>query len=213
MHDSDRKEFGIVIFGLASTFGRETGQAMLQGYWMGLEDLDLDDVKRGATRAMRESKFMPSVAELRELAGQILPADRAALAWEAFRKALWIHGPYASVDFDDKVINATVRNLGGWISIDDQIEQDGDKWVRKDFERVYQGFLRTGVSASQALSLGGIHEQNNLGNGYEPEAPFLIKTGLPAHRPGLVELSAPKGIIPASLIENTLKSASESEEE
>ena len=205
MNEPDKKQFGIIITALARTFNRKADKPLLLGYWMGLEDLDLITVQTGASRAMRESKFMPTVAELRQLAGEILPADRAALALEAFRKALQINGVYESVDFDDKLINATVRNLGGWIQVDERLGQEGNIWVRKEFERIYQTFLRTGVSSGQALALGGIHEQNNAGR-YECKPPLLITDGLPPHRAGLVALPSPKGNIPAGLIEHTLKS-------
>ena len=201
MTDDDRKDFGITITALARTFNREADEPLLLGYWMGLEDIDMAAVNKGASRAMRECKFMPTVAEIRELSGQMLPADRAALAWEAFRKALQIHGCYESVSFDDKLINATVRNLGGWGRVDERLEREGETWVRKEFEKVYQMFLRTGATAGQALALGGLHETNNDG----VVVPLMITDGLPPHRAGLVALPHDKAVLPAGLLEHTLK--------
>lgn len=188
MNNKEKPAFVTVINALAATFGREPSEPLLLGYWMGLEDLDIHTVEVAAAKAMRTCKFMPTVAELRELGGELQPADRAALAWEAFAKALQLHGCYTSVDFDDKLINATVRNLGGWVKLNERLEQDGETWVRKDFERVYGTFMRSGASTSQALPLGGLHEQSNAGNGYDVTPPVLIETGLPGHAAGLIEV-------------------------
>lgn len=207
MKTTEKPAFVIIITALAEAFNRKATEPLLLGYWMGLGDLEFAAVEHAAARAMVECKFMPVPAELRQLAGGILPADRAALAWEAFIKALQLHGCYVSVDFDDKLINATVRNLGGWLQVDERLEQDGDIWVRKDFERVYQAFLRTGVSTSQALALGGIHESNNLLNGYEVKSPCLVLTGLPPHREGVIALPSPVNPLPAGLLEGTLRPA------
>ena len=205
MKTEEKPQFVIIITALAEAFNRKATEPLLLGYWMGLGDLELASVEHAAARALLEFKFMPVPAELRQLAGELLPADRAVLAWEAFVKARQLHGSYTSVDFDDKLINATVRNLGGWLQVDERLEQDGDKWVRKDFERVYQTFLRTGATASHCLALGGLHEYSNAGNGYEVKPPRLVLTGLPPHRKGVVALPAPVGALPAGLLEGTLR--------
>lgn len=60
---------------------------------------------------------MSSVAELREFcgvaSGRINVKDRPLLAWQAVLEAISKVGAYVSPDFDDSVINATIRQLGG----------------------------------------------------------------------------------------------------
>lgn len=46
-------------------------KAMVAAYHAGLEDLELATVKQAATRLIRTSKFMPSVAEIREAVGVV----------------------------------------------------------------------------------------------------------------------------------------------
>jgi len=181
MTDSDKPQYTVIIEALAATFRVEPTKALLLGYWLGTEDLGLGDVKHAATTAMRRSRFMPTVAELRELAGEMLPAHRAVLAWQATKDAMRPAGIYNSVDFDDKVINATIRNLGGWEAFSIREEEEGDKWLRKDFERVYQSLLVSGVGAEAAAPLLGIHARTNgfLGFHKQIPEPLLITTGLP----------------------------------
>ncbi len=183
-----------LIAALAATFNREADEAMFQGYELGLSDLPLDAVKLAVERAIRECKFMPTAAELRELSGAILSADRAVMAWDAFAKAVSQISYTKSVSFDDPVINATVRSLGGWERCTGIGGEEFDKWLRKDFERVYLAFERSGVGPEAAAPLIGFVARTNAFNGYHEDIPkpLLIACGLPPHREGLVTLPAPK---------------------
>jgi hypothetical protein len=199
---TDRPVLIRLIAALAATFNREADEATFQGYELGLGDLPIEAVQRAVTRAICERRFMPSPAELRELSGELLPADRAIKAWEAFEKAVARHGYYTSVDFDDQLINATVRNLGGWERVSEKEGDEFSKWLRKDFERVYLAFLRSGVSAEAAAPLIGFIDRTNAylnwnaGNNQflaeHDTGPLRIACDLPPHREGLIKLPGPR---------------------
>jgi hypothetical protein len=187
MTNEDRPEFAEVITALFVTFNREADKPALAAYWMALDDLELSDVQQAVRRAMRECKFCPTAAELRELGGAIAPSDRAALAWEAFDRAVGQVGGYASVDFaDDPVINATVANLGGWERVTGLVGDEYFKWLRKDLERVYATLMRTGAPADRCSALVGICEARNTLEGHEQPKAVRFLTGLPPHRKGIV---------------------------
>jgi len=155
MTPQDKTEFSTVIAALCETFCKEASEATHIGYWWALQDLELVDVKRAAIRAMRESRFMPAASELRELAGVARPTDRALLAWAAVEKAASL-GSYKSVDFDDPLINAAIRSMGGWPAILEKTQPDFDTWVRKDFLAAYQGFMRAGADGDVCRPLPGL---------------------------------------------------------
>jgi len=191
---SDRDKITRLIAGLAAMFNREADVPMFDGYYLGLADLPMASIERAVQRAIREAKFMPSVAELREMAGVMLPADRVVAAWGVFARAATQHGYYTSVSFDDPLINATVRNLGGWIRVSDLKSEEFDKWFRQQFEKVYLTLLRTGASAEAAAPLTGWHDQQNGLHGYTDriQQPLRIACDLPPHREGLIRLPAAK---------------------
>ena len=81
MGPNDEREFAKTLTALAATFRQESSAALIQGYWMGLADLNLTDIQKAAAKAIRSSKFMPTPCELRELAGTLIPANRAVHAW------------------------------------------------------------------------------------------------------------------------------------
>lgn len=188
LNEQQRKRFIELMAALASSFGREADQAMLLGYRLALGDLPLEKIESAVGRAIRELKFMPSPAEVRELAGVLTPQNRAGLAWVAFTRAASRVGEYRTVDFDDRLINATVYNLGGWVPCIDRLgEPKGDQFLRKDFERIYMGLLINPPPASWLSPLLGISAQQNAGTsipkGLEQACglqPVLVSTDLPA---------------------------------
>lgn len=167
MTDADRAKFAESIVAMAATFGREVDQPALLGYWYGLCDLNVDDVQRAIIAGIRTKKFMPAVAELRELAGELPPATRALVAWDALCRAVAEHGGYRSVAFDDPALTASIRQLGGWQRICDTPADQFDVWLRKDFLSIYVANLGRPIRSNPALL--GIFDR----------PPVLVSTGLP----------------------------------
>lgn len=196
--DEEDEKFSGLITAMAATFGREADTAMMSGYEMGLGDLPIEAIARAVRTAIRTCKFMPTAAELRDLAGELSPQDRAIRAWDAFAGAVQRLGYYRSVDFDDATINATVRSLGGWervCVIDDH--KEFSTFLRKDFERIYISLYRGGISAEQAQPLIGYSQKENQLKGYGGQEFNGVKinqiervvTGLP---PARVAIGGPR---------------------
>ena len=137
---ANRKAFTAMMAMLGETFRRDLTEPMMDGYWMALEDLTEDEFRAAATRAVRECKFMPAPSELRAFVRQPRNVESEALeAWEAVRGAIDKHDYTDSVDFGP-LVNAVVRNLGGWYRLCDLKLEQLDVWTRKEFERVYGEF-------------------------------------------------------------------------
>ncbi len=177
MRPDDRHQFVSLIEILAESFGKEPSEAMVTGFWMGLQDLSLNTVNAGVRAALKSCETMPRPAHIRRLAGSAeLGADhRATLAWQAVRTALARHGTYKSVEFGDPLINATIRNMGGWVELGKKPEQDFDIWPRKEFERIYETITKAGASEDDTKHLPGISEKENDGR-FEVPPPIKIPT-------------------------------------
>jgi len=187
-----KQRLAVVINGLAATYSKEVSKAMLTGYGMGLADLPIESIERGAASALRASRFMPTVAEIREHSGHVSAEHRAVLAWQHVDRALVTHGYYRSVSFDDPVINGAVRAMGGWIKLC-TIEERDFAFAKRDFERAYKAIIATGLSAEAAAPLVGYHEQHNRLNGYDHKSQRvrLIATDLPPLPPGIAPPERP----------------------
>ena len=163
---------------LAMAKGKELGEPAYMGYEMGLEGLSVQQIEHAVKRSLKESKHMPSPAELRELAGDVSTSERAIAAFTALDQACAALGAYRSVDFDDPIINAAVRSLGGWEYVCYLGKEEFHKWFRKDFLRTYESFARSGVNGDVCRSLPGICEQSNSVKGYLTKTE-TYRTGLP----------------------------------
>ena len=158
---------------------------------MGLHDLDPQQLEKACMRALRESKFFPRPVELRQLAGTMPINERAIVAWGEVAKAVRGYGSYASVDFDDPVINASIRNMGGWQQLCAKSAEDFDVWCRKDFERIYAALCSSCVTEDAACYLVGRHEQLKQSAGYSIDQPARIATSLPPHDGQVVRRLSP----------------------
>ncbi len=175
MDRSESERFGMSIAALAAAFNREIDQATLQAYRWGTDGMTVEAIERACIQAIRESKFMPTPAELRELGGEISQKSIGLLAWESFTQADRKHGSYTSVDFDDRTINAVIRNLGGWLEITLLEGEEYYKWLRHRFIDAYEKLSRLNLSGEIVGPLIGIHDISNRSNGYEISKPILIE--------------------------------------
>ena len=174
-----------LIAALAASFRVEADQALFLGYELGLIGVHTEDLERAVATALQTCRFMPTPAELRGLAGAALGVSieyRALLAWQAFREAWRVNGAWGTLDFDDPVINATVRMLGGLQRVD---EIEGDQfyvWYRKEFEKTYAALCEAGVTAELSGPLMGNLESLGSGSdcsGSDESTQVKVLTGLP----------------------------------
>lgn len=196
MNQSEEREFSRMFSVLAATFRVESSTALLEGYWLGLEDMPLEQVRTAVKRALRECKFMPTAFELRSLSGEMPAAVRAVSAWQDLLKAIRKHGAWYSVDFQDRLINATVRALGGWREVCAKEADDLHVWTKKEFERVYGLLAQRGEpQGEEAAHLPGQFEVTNGAGGYLVEAPkkIAMSTLRPMAKPRLVSLPMAEG--------------------
>jgi hypothetical protein len=188
-----KKEMAAVseyVAALAVTFNRVADEPFYMGYILGLEGLTVEQVQRATSRALRACKYMPTPAELRELAGEVSIEHRATLAWDAVKRAIERHSGYRSVSFDDRVIHAAINSIGGWQHMCEQsvIVLDRDMWPR--FQRAYKAFAARGsISSADAGPLLGIFASDATLRGNKPPEVISVDTGL-----GMtVAIAAPSG--------------------
>jgi hypothetical protein len=171
----DRKRVIAAVAILAETFNRTMSDGAMEGYFLVLKELSEAELGHAVKRALGESKFMPTPAELLAFCGRggtVALEDATAEAWEAVRTAMVRHGYTHSVDFGP-LVNAVVRNIGGWLELNDKTI-DELVWVRKDFERLYEAF-----AAKPADGLNGDALRGAFG-GVPVRIPIGGKKPLPA---------------------------------
>lgn len=73
MTNQDEPRFKAVMLALAETFDKTPSDLFLGLYWQALDDLTAVEFEAAAVKAIRELKFFPKPAELREFAGKRRP--------------------------------------------------------------------------------------------------------------------------------------------
>ena len=155
MSKETKLRFAATIEQLGVIYQTEITDLLLRAYWQALQDVPIDDLEREAASHITLSKFFPKPCELR---GEDAEAD-SVRAWDSAIAAIHQHGMYRHVDFEDAVVNAVIRYLGGWPEFC-CFDPSDEQWRRKEFIATYRALSRTGLSKEQAGVLTGISESN-----------------------------------------------------
>lgn len=178
----ERERFITGLLGLAELYDKQLGPAAIALYFRALSELDDAAWERAVLRAAERCRFMPRPSELLELARDTSDGDRAIVAFGEAQRAVKQLGAYRSVDFEDKVINATIRGMGGWQRFCALEGDEAEIWGRKEFERQYLAFARA-LPAELAAHLAGVVELTNSGRGHAYPPPVLIAATTATPRP------------------------------
>lgn len=157
----DEDAFAVGLAALARALGGKVDAQVTELYYVALQDLDEQAWQRATARALRELKFFPRPAELRELAGEHSSNDRVIAAWTEAMTAAASVGGWSSVDFEDPAINAAVRSMGGWIRFCGRSSDELERFGRKNFEQAYRAYAKS-CTEEAAAPLPGLAA---LGNG------------------------------------------------
>ena len=155
--ESDFQRIRSAIETLAEVFHRSLTDTALDLYVQAVGDLEVAALDTAISAAAAGSMHFPCPAEIRELAGAATPTaqDRAALAFQALREAISRIGGFRSPDFEDALINAVVRNLGGWQRACEMPLSQYYGNYREDFMCIYEMFCRLGPSDEMTAPLVG----------------------------------------------------------
>jgi hypothetical protein len=146
----DIQQWAIEQLGVLAVAMRETITAeCLQIYAMDLSDLSREQLEIALTRARRELRFFPKIAELRELAGT-KPSDTSKIAaeaawtfameylrrWGVDRLPLWSSGRQISAPPLPPRIVYALRRIGGLSGLN-QVTEESRPFAFKDFCEAY----------------------------------------------------------------------------
>lgn len=178
------KEDQIIEF-LSAFFEMRNIDLSPQAYAMwadALSDLSPEQIAFAIRRFNRESKDYPTIAGLRAFAGPsgLNDEERAEKAWNIVFASISKVGGYNSVNFDDPLINAAIREVfGSWVRLCDMSSDDlkNDWQSKKPFISAY---LRVAKTASgDATPLAGISETQNAKNSVRPRKNLLVNVECP----------------------------------
>lgn len=153
-----RKDFAACMAVLEAGYPR-TGKLnpkQLDVWFDNLSDLTVEQLRKAVTTAIRQGDDWPTISKLRRYSGADgIPAkDRPLLAWNAVTGALAELQAHHSPYFDDPVVNAVLRQLGGWPELTNTPANEM-KWLQKDFCAAYIALSGVALLEEQTSRLPG----------------------------------------------------------
>lgn len=106
--------FARLLVVLAEGWSQTLNEHQIKLYAEGLSDIPYEQLQRAARAALRECRFFPKVAELRQFA---VPAtdDAALLAWAGFQRAASAVGSWSTLVVEDGYAGHAMRAVfGSW---------------------------------------------------------------------------------------------------
>jgi len=137
---------------------REDARAMAAAYTAGLLDLDFERARAAVNRLVKASKWIPTIAEIREAAVDVAHGSRApgGEAWGQCLKLIRRYGSHRwpGIDFEvgDPVLLATIRALG-WLDLcqSDNPHADRARFIEL-YDQLAQGERKEAAIAPGATS-------------------------------------------------------------
>lgn len=111
----------------------------------------------------RSERFFPMLSDIvTHIEGRAV--ERAALAWVMVLRAVRRYGRYESVRFPSPATHWAVVQMGGWRRLSAMLTDENERFVARDFERLYALGERAVASGAPVPDhLRGEHEALNPG--------------------------------------------------
>jgi hypothetical protein len=147
MNNDDKKQFAILMTGIAEMYAKPMGKPQLQMYFMALSDLTIEQVTESLNKHVRDpdsGQFMPKPADvIRHVTGTSKQKEseiefKAQAAWLSIPKAISGCGVYGTPKFKDPITTACVSVMG-WKQLCAMTDKDA-VWKQKEFVEHYQSF-------------------------------------------------------------------------
>lgn len=155
MTEVDRPAFAEALFALGETFNEPVTEIRAEAYFDALGEFDVQSVTKAIRLALRQCRFMPRPADLRELIEG--NRDEAAdAAWGAVLGEIRRVGYIGTPNLDDRTQRAVRELWGSWQRLCETLPAEGPElvgWV-KQFKGVYGSVAQTDT---RKLTMGELH--------------------------------------------------------
>jgi hypothetical protein len=177
----DRERFMLCLLAAAELYGKPVSDGVSSVWWDALKGYDIGAIENAFRRHFGNpdsGQFMPKPADIVRIVGGS-SQDGAMVAWSKVDKAVRQVGPYASVCFDDPLVNRVLHDMGGWIAFGQKTETEWP-FVANEFRNRYIGYRQRGEVPDYPARLIGIAEADGARKGFAVPAPKLIGDSLRA---------------------------------
>lgn len=168
------EEFGQAMVALAELYGAQLSEEKIRLYADLLADLSFEQIKDAMRRSAQQSRFFPTVAELR---AQVVDTqdDKALTQWSGLCRAAEDVGGYQDLYVDDRATATALRAVfGSWGAFCEQcVDGPALAMKRQEFLAAYRQAKRAEPLVRRAIQLeperlggllGGEHQSGCTGH-------------------------------------------------
>lgn len=174
MRETDFEAFARCWGGAWEICGKKVTPTAVRFAFEALRNFELSDVTKGLSAHARDPDagvYPPKPADvIKHLRGS--KGTRAMVAWAKVHRAIRCCGGWDSVAFDDPIIHACIRDMGGWVGLCETAE-DELPFRERAFCQRYEAYALHGCD-SPPRYLPGRAEGHNASKGLRCESPRLI---------------------------------------
>ena len=174
MNKSDDIKFSEIMATMSELYEMNISDVVMEIWFKTLEEFPIDTISTAVFDYMKNpdvGRYKPKPADIvKMIKGST--SDAASLAWTKVDKAVRMVGNYRSVVFDDIIIHKVITDMGGWVGFGDKPESEWP-FIAKDFQSRYRIYAGRG-EIEAPVKLIGLHEDQNVKQGFEVESPLLI---------------------------------------
>lgn len=154
--------------------GKQVTPTAVRFAFEALRNFELPDVTRALSAHARDpdtGMYPPKPADvIKHLRGT--KGSRAMIAWSKVLKGIKSVGAWESIAFDDPIIHACIRDMGGWVSLC-EVQEDELPFRERAFSQRYESYAMHGCEESPRY-LPGRAETYNASHGHHCSPPALI---------------------------------------
>lgn len=163
-----RDTFTKTIKAFEANYRVKLDKSTIDIYWETLKDYKDEEIKKATIILIKELTFLPRIADI-VIIIEGSKEEEAELAWIYLKETIEKDGYYRSVSFPEyPAVGAVVENIGGdWCGFIDMITDEEEKWIKKDFLKIYPIMKKRGGFPHKLV---GRFELDNLNKGYTEES-------------------------------------------
>lgn len=172
---NDFNKFQSLMTNVFAFYKQEISEFAMDVWWESMKIYDFDSVKSALNRHCvnpDNGQYLPKPADVVKLL-QGTSSDTAIVAWTKVEKAISRVGAYASVVFDDAIIQKVISDMGSWSGLCHK-NVDEMPFVAKEFQQRYRHYKTTGKVTNHPKVLIGLAEAANQLQGFKSEPPVLV---------------------------------------
>lgn len=154
MTSSDLPRLTALLKRLCAVYGRFYGEALLEGYTVGLRDADIDQVECNGIAWLTIGKGMPTPYDLSRAADEVSNERQAIAMWQEVAREI-----RSGKGALDRVARELVEGFGGTRALGNMDSVQLHSHIRREFVQSYTAAVRDEELRELAASLKGRDKQ------------------------------------------------------